>query len=106
MVDEDHIGERGVVIRQCRLRDALYTVEIRPEPGNMNIRGQCGGETYTFVAIRREKKPILGQTLDGPCLRTQPITTKIIVFGGGARPQVTAVPQRDFYASSLAAPSP
>lgn len=96
--DGNAVLARKTVHGECRLSDGVYDITIGPEPGNANLQGMCGGFITAWTEVKRGAETILRrQTFEfGDCHAAEPVTTKIVIAGGGKPPVVTKVAFEDF----------
>ena len=81
----DASGERVESIREvvkaCKIKGTNYQVRLRAAPGNFNLTGECGGETYGAVKVFAGSKAIEAIQFE-KCLGTEVVTT--LTFEHGA----------------------
>jgi len=58
MRDDDNIESTMTVQRTCKLSDGVYSIELGPVPGNMNIQGHCGAWISAWAEVRRGTRVI------------------------------------------------
>ena len=99
MKDDDHFGKLRTVVGACMLGKARYTLELGPEPQNMNIQGHCGAaDLAAWVTVRRDGKQILPRTELGPtCPERERVTTDVVFDARAAAPAMTTVGYDEFY---------
>jgi hypothetical protein len=90
------VGIREVK-RTCKLSDGIYTVSVRPSPGNYNVQGRCGAHMSAGVRISRAKRGIIDTDFEGDCHNMGPVITKVVVSAGQDTAAVTKVEWNDFY---------
>jgi hypothetical protein len=91
------VGIREVK-KTCKLRDGVYTVTIRPSPGNLNLLGECGSHISAGVRVSRANRRIIDTDFEyGGCLNSGLIVTKVVVSAGQESASVTKVEWNDFY---------
>lgn len=58
MKDEDNIKSTVTVRRSCKLSDGVYSIELGPIPGNMNIQRRCGAWISAWASVHKGTKVI------------------------------------------------
>ncbi len=99
MKDDDHIGNLRTVEGTCLLGKANYTVQLGPEPQNMNIQGHCGAaDLAAWVAVLRDGRQILPRTELGPTCPSQArVTTEVVFDARATEPTIKTVDYDEFY---------
>ncbi len=97
--NSSYIASHKTIHGQCQLSDGIYEITIGPLPGNANLQGMCGGFMSAWAEVRRGSEIVLPRHAFefGDCHVAQPVTTKIIIEGGGKEPVIKEVPWDDFY---------
>jgi hypothetical protein len=62
MRDEDNIESTTTVQVTCQLSDGVYSIQLGPIPGNMNIQRRCGAWISAWAEVRLGKKIIYPRT--------------------------------------------
>jgi len=97
--DEDHIGTLKTVRASCRLTDGVYTVEITPSPGNMNVQRRCGATITASARVFKGERQVYSiARFDNTCFdMDSPVVTRVLFGPKWAVPDVTSVSWSEFY---------
>ena len=89
------VGVREIK-KSCKLSDGLYTVTIRPVPGNYNMEGRCGGHISAGIRIVKGEKEIIDRDFEGDRHGDDPVITTVRVRPN-SKAEVIEVEQNEFY---------
>lgn len=75
--DSDYVEAVYEVKRSCNLGKDQYLVKARAVPGNWNLNGRCGGETYGGAKIFKNRKLIFDADFQN-CFDEEVITRVLV----------------------------